>query len=133
VRRQTDLCLSLTDSLFSVDAMSSSITFAFQLLADYPEVLAKIREEQNRVRAGDFESPLSLALLDEMKYTMATVKEVLRYRPPVIMVPYLAKKDFKINDDYTVPKGTMVIPSFWNVSSALENGSKILKRGGRDY
>lgn len=95
--------------------MSSSITFAFQLLADYPEVLAKVREEQTRVRAGDFESPLSLSLLEQMPYTNAVVKETLRYRPPVLMVPYLAKKEFKITDDYVVPKGTMIIPSFWNV------------------
>jgi len=98
------------------DAMSSSITFAFQLLADHPEVLAKVREEQTRVRAGDFESPMSLAWLEQMPYTNAVTKEVLRYRPPVIMVPYLTKKPFPINDEYTVPKGTMLIPSFWNVS-----------------
>ena len=29
-------------------------------------------------------------------------------------VPYLAKKAFKISEDYTAPAGTMVIPSFWN-------------------
>lgn len=98
--------------------MSSSITYGFQLLADYPDVLAKVREEQTRVRAGDFESPISLAMVEQMTYTNAVVKEILRYRPPVIMVPYLAKKDFKIDDNYTVPKGTMIIPSFWNVSPA---------------
>ncbi|GAA5990567.1 hypothetical protein JCM10908_003134 [Rhodotorula pacifica] len=117
VREFTDkeMALVLLSFIFaSQDAMSSSITFGFQLLADYPEVLANVREEQTRVRHGDFESPLSLALLEQMPYTNAVVKEILRYRPPVIMVPYLAKKDFKINDDYTVPKGTMIIPSFWN-------------------
>lgn len=30
------------------------------------------------------------------------------------MVPYMAKKSFPISDDYTVPKGSIVIPSFWN-------------------
>lgn len=30
------------------------------------------------------------------------------------MVPYLAKKAFPIDDNYTVPKGSIVIPSFWN-------------------
>lgn len=96
--------------------MSSSITFAFQLLADHPEVLAKVREEQAAVRHGDYETSMSLALLDQMPYTNAVTKEVLRYRPPVIMVPYMTKKPFPINEEYTVPKGTMLIPSFWNVS-----------------
>ncbi|TNY20659.1 cytochrome P450 [Rhodotorula diobovata] len=117
VREYTDkeMALVLLSFIFaSQDAMSSSITFAFQLLADHPEVLAKVREEQTRVRAGDFESPMSLAWLEQMPYTNAVTKEVLRYRPPVIMVPYLTKKPFPINDEYTVPKGTMLIPSFWN-------------------
>ena len=30
------------------------------------------------------------------------------------MVPYMTKRDFPITPDYTVPKGTMLIPSFWN-------------------
>ena len=31
-----------------------------------------------------------------------------------MQVPYLAKKPFPISDDYTVPAGSMVIPSFYN-------------------
>jgi len=30
------------------------------------------------------------------------------------MVPYSAKKAFPIEENYTVPKGSIVIPSFWN-------------------
>lgn len=112
--------LPLVLTLFlSADAMSSSITFAFQLLADHPEILAKVRAEQVAVRGDDTESSLSLAWLEQMPYTNAVTKEVLRYRPPVIMVPYLTKKPFPINDEYTVPKGTMLIPSFWNVRPPL--------------
>ena len=88
--------------------MSSSITFAFQHLADYPEVLAKVREEQLRVR-GTADAPISLELLDEMPYLNSVTKEVLRHRPPVIMVPYMVKKAFPLTDDYTVPKGTMLM------------------------
>src|SRR5580704_19383592 len=29
-------------------------------------------------------------------------------------VPYEAKKDFPITPDYTVPKGSMVIPTLWH-------------------
>ena len=93
------------------DAMSSSITFAFQHLADYPEVLAKVREEQERVR-GSADNPITLDLLDSMPYLNCVTKEVLRHRPPVIMVPYLVKKAFPLTDDYTVPKGTMLMCVF---------------------
>lgn len=94
--------------------MSSSITFGFQFLADYPEVFAKVRAEQDQLRGHDRDAPVSLDLLDQMTYTQAVVRETLRYRPPVIMVPYTAKENFPITDGYTVPKGSMVIPSFWN-------------------
>ena len=33
---------------------------------------------------------------------------------PVLMVPYMAKKAFPISENYTCPKGSIVIPSFWN-------------------
>jgi C-22 sterol desaturase len=44
-------------------------------------------------------------MLDSMVYTRAVVKETLRYRPPVIMVPYVAKKDYPVSATYTIPKG----------------------------
>ena len=98
----------------SQDAMSSGLIYGFQHLADHPEVLRKIREEQERVRGGDYEKPLTLEMMDEMPYLRAMVKETLRVKPPVTMVPYKTTKAFPIADDYTVPSGTMVIPSFYN-------------------
>lgn len=110
-----EMALVLLSFIFaSQDAMSSSITFAFQHLADYPEVLAKVRAEQTAVRGSDVDSAITLDVLDQMPYVHAVSKEVLRHRPPVIMVPYMTKKPFAITEDYTVPKGTMLIPSFWN-------------------
>ncbi|KAG9103856.1 RNA polymerase C-22 sterol desaturase [Ceratobasidium sp. 370] len=97
----------------SQDAMSSAIIYLFQHLADQPDILAKIREEQYRVRAGDVTKPLTLEMLDEMPYIKAVVKESLRVKPPVTMVPYKALKDFPISEDYTVPAGSMVIPSLY--------------------
>ncbi|KAJ7124785.1 cytochrome P450 [Mycena crocata] len=98
----------------SQDAMSSGLIYGFQHLADHPEILEKVREEQNRVRNGNYESPLTLEILDQMPYLQAVVKESLRVKPPVIMVPYKSTKAFPISDDYTVPAGSMLIPSFFN-------------------
>lgn len=97
----------------SQDATSSACTWLFQIMADRPELLAKVREENLRLRDGDKNQRFSMDLLESMTYTRAVIKETLRYRPPVIMVPYLAKKDFPITDTYTVKKGSMVIPSVW--------------------
>ncbi|CAD6903160.1 unnamed protein product [Tilletia controversa] len=98
----------------SQDAMSSGLTYLFQHMADRPDILRKVREEQYRVRGADLDAPLTLDQVEEMEYTKLTVKESLRLKPPVIMVPYVARKPFPIDPNYTAPKGSMVIPSFWN-------------------
>lgn len=65
------------------------------------------------VRGGDKSVPLDLALISKMKYTKAVVLETLRYRPPVLMVPYMVKEKFPITADYNVPKGAMVVPTLY--------------------
>lgn len=99
----------------SQDATSSATTWLFQLIADRPEVLRKIREEQIALRKDGygFEESADLDLVDKMTYTRMVVKEALRYRPPVTMVPYMAKKNYSITSDYTIPKGSMVIPTVY--------------------
>ncbi|KAJ7102386.1 cytochrome P450 [Mycena belliarum] len=98
----------------SQDAMSSGLIYGFQHLVDHPEILAKVREEQERVRGGDYDAPLTIEIMDKMPYLQAVVKESLRVKPPVIMVPYKSTKAFPISADYTVPAGSMLIPSFYN-------------------
>eukprot|EP01137_Pigoraptor_chileana_P000711 Opistho-2@37321 len=48
-----------------------------------------------------------------MVYTRQVVKEILRFRPPATMVPHIAVKDCPISNDYSVPEGTIVLPSIW--------------------
>ncbi|KAK9351725.1 cytochrome P450 [Lipomyces doorenjongii] len=116
IRVFTDKEISETIFTFlfaSQDASSSATTWLFQILADRPDVFAKVREEQLRVRDYDVNKRLNVDMVDKMTYTHMVVKEALRYRPPVIMVPYLVKKDYPISPDYTVPKGSMVIPTLY--------------------
>ncbi|KAF2089430.1 sterol C-22 desaturase [Saccharata proteae CBS 121410] len=114
IRTFTDLEISMTVFTFlfaSQDATSSAVTWLFQIMADRPELLDQVREENLKVRNGDRNARFTMDMLDNMNYTRAVVKETLRYRPPVLMVPYLAKKDFPISPDYTIPKGSMVVPT----------------------
>jgi sterol 22-desaturase len=69
----------------SQDATSSAITWLFQYMADNPEILARVREEQLAVRNGDRNKRLDLEMAEKMEYTRWCVKETLRMRPPVLM------------------------------------------------
>lgn len=107
-----EISMTLFTLLFaSQDATSAACTWLFQIMADRPELLAKVRAENLQVRNNDLNVPLTMDLLEQTPYTKAVVKETLRYRPPVIMVPYLAKKDYPITPTYTIPKGSMIVPA----------------------
>lgn len=109
VKMFTDLEISMTLFTFlfaSQDATSSACTWLFQLMADNPDMLDRVRADTLSAMNGQPDTPLSIDLLEKMTYTKAVVKETLRYRPPVIMVPYLVKKSFAVTPDFTAPKGT---------------------------
>ncbi|KJZ78085.1 Cytochrome P450 61 [Hirsutella minnesotensis 3608] len=97
----------------SQDATSSAATWLFQIAAQRPDVLDRVREENLKVRNGDMNAELTMDQLESLTYTRAVVRELLRWRPPVLMVPYLVKKPFPITESYTVPKGSMLVPSTW--------------------
>ncbi|KAH7031066.1 cytochrome P450 61 [Microdochium trichocladiopsis] len=114
LREFSDMEISRTIFTFlfaSQDATSSAVTNLFQVCAQRPDVLDRVREENLRVRNGDVDASVSLDQLESMTYTRAVVRELLRWRPPVLMVPYKVKKPFPITENYTVPKGAMVIPT----------------------
>lgn len=116
LREFSDFEISQTVFTFlfaSQDATSSACTWLFQIMADRPEILDRVRAENLAARNGDKDVRFSMDLLENLPYTRAVVKEVLRYRPPVIMVPYVVKKPFPVTDSYTAPKGSMIIPSCW--------------------
>lgn len=104
----------------SQDASSSLACWLFQIVADRPDVMTKIRDEQLKVRNNDPSVPLTLDLIKSMTFTNHVVKETLRYRPPVLMVPYVVKKSFPVTESYSVPKGAMVIPTLYPVCMILK-------------
>ena len=109
-----EIAMTVFTFLFAAqDATSSATTWLFQIMADRPDLLEKVREENLRLRDGNRDAPFSMDLLESMVYTRAVVKETLRYRPPVTMVPYIVKKDFPVVDNYVVKKGSMIIPTVW--------------------
>ena len=109
---------TMLDFLFaSQDASTASLTWIFALLDEHPEVLAKVctavspcdadlwqvREEQVRVRPND--EALTEDVFEQLVYTRAVIKEILRLRPPASFVPQMAMADVQLTPEYTVPKG----------------------------
>ena len=108
----TEIGETLFTFLFaSQDASSSATTWLFQILGQRPDVLNRLREENLAARNGDRNKPFDLPMLESLTYTSAVIRELLRHRPPVIFVPYLTTKSFPVTRNYTVPKGSMIIPS----------------------
>ncbi|GAB2242216.1 hypothetical protein Droror1_Dr00018991 [Drosera rotundifolia] len=54
--------------------------------------------------------------LQEMKYTHAVAREVLRFRTPATLVTHVAAVDFPLTEKYAIPKGTIVFPSVFESS-----------------
>lgn len=87
-----EISLTIMSFLFaSQDAQSSACSYLTQCVVDHPEALAKVRAEGKRVmgeRLGKY-GQVTMEDIEKMPYTMACVKETLRFRPPVIMVPHI--------------------------------------------
>ena len=134
IRQFSDFEISMTVFTFlfaSQDATSSACSWLLKYVTDSPEALAKIREEGKRItgdRYGKF-GEVTIADLENMAFTRACVKETLRNRPPVIMVPYKVKKDYPITPTYTAKAGSMLIPSTW---FALHDKEAYASHGGPD-
>ena len=102
---------AMLDFLFaSQDASTASLVWTMTLMSDYPEILATVREEQERVRP-DGAATIDGGVLGQMTYTRQVVKEILRYRAPAPMVPQMTYGNYPLTPEYTIPKGTLVMPS----------------------
>ncbi|XP_059841046.1 cytochrome P450 2C23-like isoform X1 [Hypanus sabinus] len=116
---QENLLVS-TESLFLAGTETSSTTlcWALQILAKYPEVQEKIHNEIDDV-IGSHRRP---AIEDRVKmpYTDAVIHEVQRYINITPMsLPHMATSDVNFRG-YLIPKGMLVMPV---LSSVLKDNS----------
>jgi hypothetical protein len=71
------------DFLFaSQDASTAALVWCLHYLSEHPAVLARVRAEQERVRANN--APLTYEVMEQLVYTRQVVKEILRIRPPPV-------------------------------------------------
>jgi Cytochrome P450 len=69
------------------DSTSSTICYCYYLLSKYPEAMSKIRAEHDEVFGTDLSRVTTLLreqphLINQLPYTLAVMKEVLRLFPP---------------------------------------------------
>ncbi|MHB8625369.1 MAG: cytochrome P450 [Aggregatilineales bacterium] len=86
------------------ETTSNALSWTWLLLAQYPEIEAKLHHELDTVLAG--RTP-TLADLKQLPYTEMVIKESMRLYPPVWAIGRQALEDVQISG-YTLPKGSVV-------------------------
>jgi len=101
------------------ETTASALNWSIYLLAKYPDIQGRVREELDRVLGG---KPVESDQLKDLLYLDMFVKEVMRYGNPVaIIVSRRTVKELYL-DNYRIPKGTKIglaihaihrNPEFW--------------------
>ena len=109
---------TLMSILFAAqDASTSSLAQTFALMSDYPDVLEKVRKEQENVNPNG--ELLNYELIQKMTYTRQVIREILRFRPPVPMLAHETQRDICFDEKCTAPKGSIV---FSSITDACQDG-----------
>ena len=93
------------------ETTASSLTWAFYILSERPDVVARMREEVERV-VGD--GPVRLEHTKRLPYVRNFFREVLRLYPPITFLPRVAAKDTEIAGR-RVKRGTMLMIAPWSM------------------
>lgn len=95
------------------ETTSNALTWTWLLLAQHPEVAAKLHAELDAVLVGrdGGRRPPTLADLPQLPFALQVIKESMRLYPPVwVLNTRTASEDTTIGD-YTIPKGTQIFIS----------------------
>lgn len=113
--KDCDIALHILDFLFaSQDASTSSLMWALDQLDD--EKVKSLLTAEHLSIFSSSDQLMTLEHLNSLKYTRNVVMELLRLRPAATMVPHMNNVDIPIaynSKVYTVPKGTIILPSLW--------------------
>jgi cytochrome P450 len=88
-----------------------TLTWAFYLLDQYPEVQQKLVEELDRVLGDRLPT---VEDLPKLSYTEQIVKETMRLYPPVWVFAREAARNYEL-EGYHVPQGSLIMISPWTM------------------
>ena len=106
-----DLCMDLL--IAGTDTSAQTVNWTLLLLANRPEIQAKVHEELDRVIGYD-----ALPTVDDrtrLPYTFACLAESMRYRTiGPLGLPHMASEDTEIGG-YRIPAGTQVLGNIYSI------------------
>jgi cytochrome P450 family 4 len=82
------------------ESASKTISFCLYNIAKYSNVQEKVFEELKSVFGDNFENPISLKSLNDLKYLEWVIMETLRLYPPVTFYGRRAEKNLEISKKY---------------------------------
>ncbi len=100
---------ALTIFLAGHETTANALTYTWYLLAQHPEVEAKLHAEIDAVLAGRLPT---VDDLPQLKYTEMVFAESMRLYPPAWALGRRALHDYQIGP-YSIPAGSVVIMSQW--------------------
>ncbi|GMH83041.1 hypothetical protein TL16_g09464, partial [Triparma laevis f. inornata] len=95
---------------------TSSITSTWTALfiANDPDIMRRVIQEQNDVVGGDSRRELTFDDINNMPLLHNCMREALRLHPPLVLLMRKVLKDLKVStggNDYVIPKGDVVMVS----------------------
>ena len=103
----------LTMLIAGHDTSTALLSWAFYLLATHPDVMARAREEVDRVLGTEAPEPApTLAQAKSLVYLDQVIKETLRLYPPIHLGSRIAASDIQ-HPDGVIPAGTRVLYSIY--------------------
>lgn len=91
------------------ETTSSLLSFALYFLVKHPAVLAKARDEVDRVLGADPAQPPSFAAVHQLRYVAQVLDESLRLWPTAPAFSRSPGEDVLLGGHYLVPKGAQVM------------------------
>ncbi|MFE3188357.1 cytochrome P450 [Nocardia sp. NPDC059240] len=87
-----------------METTATALAWTWKLLAEHPEVCARLHSELDEVLAG---CTPTAADMDHLPWTKAIVAETMRLYPPIVGLARVAKSDDLLGD-FPIPAGTTV-------------------------
>ncbi len=93
------------------ETTASALTWAFFILSQQPDVVARIRREVDAVCGN---GPVEFEHVKRLAFTRNVFRETLRLYPPITFIPRVAAKDTQIGK-YHVKRGAMIMIAPWTI------------------